>query len=269
MTKSIQRLSAPLLEERATTTAADHYDQMLARHYSWMLGGDVPALAVEQARLMKSLGIAPAAEGATAIDLGCGPGNQTLALTALGFTRVLAVDTSTVPLDELAAHAGDNPAIELVHADLRTVLPRIAEPAGADVIVCMGDTLTHLPDKADVTALLGDVEHALAHGGSLIITYRDLSRPLHGTDRFIPVRLGHDQLLTCFLEYVDDDTVLVHDLLYTRSGDTWTQQVGSYPKLRLAHDWLADQCRAAGLEIRRDEVGPAGMRVFHAVKPPA
>jgi SAM-dependent methyltransferase len=249
------------------TTAANHYDQMLARHYSWMLGGDIPARAAEQARLLESLGITPAAAGTTAIDLGCGPGNQALALAALGFTPVLAVDTSSVLLDELAAHAGDNPAIQLVHADLCTVLPQIAEPGSAAVIVCMGDTLTHLSDKTDVTVLLGDITAALAHGGALVITYRDLTRRLHGTDRFIPVRHSPDQLLTCFLEYLDDDTVLVHDLLHTRCGGTWKQQVGSYPKLRLAPRWLAEQCHAAGLEIRRDEVGPTGMRVLHARKP--
>ncbi|MBO0872527.1 MAG: methyltransferase domain-containing protein [Pseudonocardia sp.] len=249
------------------STAADHYDQVLAPHYSWMLGGDITALAADQARLLADLGITPSAEGATAIDLGCGPGNQTLALAALGFTRVLAVDSSGVLLDELAAHADENPAIQPVHADLRGVLRKIAEPASAAVIVCMGDTLTHLPDKADVTVLLGDVERALAGGGALVITYRDLSRPLLGPDRFIPVRHSADQLLTCFLEYLDDDTVLVHDLLHTRSDGEWTQQVGSYPKLRLGAGWLADQCHAAGLGIRRDEVGPGGMRVLHAVKP--
>lgn len=158
------------------TTAANHYDQMLARHYSWMLGGDIPALAAEQARLLESLGITPAAAGTTAIDLGCGPGNQALALAALGFTRVLAVDASSVLLDEPAAHAGDDPTIQLVHADLRTVLPQIAEPVSAAVIVCMGDTLTHLPDKTAVTVLLGDVTQALAQGGALVITYRRPAR---------------------------------------------------------------------------------------------
>jgi SAM-dependent methyltransferase len=249
------------------TTAANHYDQMLARHYSWMLGGDITARAAEQARLLESLGITPATAGATAIDLGCGPGDQALALAALGFTRVLAVDTSSVLLDELAAHAGDDPAIQPINADLRTVLHRIAEPGGTAVIVCMGDTLTHLPDKRDVTVLLGHAKQALAEGGALVITYRDLTRPLRGTDRFIPVRQSPDQLLTCFLEYLDDDTVLVHDLLHIRSGGTWTQQVGSYPKLRLAPGWLADQCRAAGLDIQRNEVGPGGMRLLHARKP--
>lgn len=182
---------------------------------------------------------------------------------------MLAVDTSKTLLDELAAHNGGNTAIQPVHADICTVIPQITQPSSVAVVVCMGDTLTHLPSKTDVTALLGDVTQALAEGGRIVITYRDLTQPLCGTDRFIPVRSTPDQLLTCFLEYRDDDTVIVHDLLHTRSGDTWTQQVGSYPKLRISADWLAERCQAAGLTVQHDGNGPRGMRLQTATKPGA
>jgi hypothetical protein len=68
----------------------------------------------------------------------------------------------------------------------------------------MGDTLPHLTAKSDVIALLGDVARALAPVGSLVVTYRDLTQPLHGTDRVIPVRATVDRLLTCFLEHLDE-----------------------------------------------------------------
>ncbi|WP_084774430.1 class I SAM-dependent methyltransferase [Nonomuraea candida] len=254
----------------SASASADHYDRLLAQHYTWMLGGDLAALANEQADLLRSLGVAPATADATAdataVDLGCGPGNQSLALAQLGFDRVLAVDTSTTLLDELATAAAGNPAIRPVHADLRAALPRITQPGSVAAVVCMGDTLTHLPAKNDVTALLGDITRALTVGGKLVITYRDLTRPLTGSDRFILVRGTADRLLTCFLDYRDDDTVLVHDLVHTRTGDGWTQQVGSYPKLRIGADWLAAQCATAGLTVERSEIGPRGMRVLTAVK---
>lgn len=250
------------------TSATDHYDRLLARHYTYMLGGDVPALAVEQARLLEDLGIRPTTGDAVAVDLGCGPGPQTLALARLGFAAVLAVDTSKALLEELTAAADGDPAIRPVHTDIRTALPQITRPGGAAVIVCMGDTLTHLPGKNDVIALLGDIAQALMAGGKLVITYRDLTRPLTGTDRFILVRGSADRLLTCFLDYRDDDTVLVHDLVHVRTGDTWTQQVSSYPKLRIGAEWLAAQCAAAGLTVEHDETGARGMRVLTAVKQP-
>ncbi|MEU8034553.1 hypothetical protein AB0C13_39345, partial [Streptomyces sp. NPDC049099] len=112
-----------------------------------------------------------------------------------------------------------------------------------------------------------DPGRALAPGGHLVVTYRDLTAELRGTDRFIPVRSSDDRLLTCFLEYRDEDTVIVHDLLHTRTNGSWQQQTGSYPKLRIASSWLVQQCRAAGLDVRRDAADSRGMRILHAVKP--
>ncbi|MDX3231536.1 class I SAM-dependent methyltransferase [Streptomyces sp. ME19-01-6] len=253
-----------------TTSAERHYEQLLAAHYTWMTGGDVAASAEDEAKLLRGLGVAPASPGPSpAVDLGCGPGAQALALAALGFSPVIAVDTSQALLDELTAAAKRFPdaAIRPVRADLRTALPELTAPGETDVIVCMGDTLTHLPAKDDVPALLADAARALAPGGRLVITYRDLTRPLEGTDRFLPVRSDADRILTCFLEYIDADTVRVHDLLHLRTAEGWTLRTSSYPKLRIAADWLAGRCRDAGLEVAHDEVGPRGMRVLVAVRP--
>lgn len=248
------------------TLAADHYDRLLARHYTWMLGGDLAALADEQTEFLRGLGVAPVEADATAVDLGCGPGQQSLALSRLGFSSVVSVDTSTALLAELTAAAAADTAIRPVHADIRTALPMVTRPGEAEVVVCMGDTLPHLPGHDDVTALLGDVAEALATGGRLVITYRDLTRPLSGTDRFILVRGSAGQLLTCFLDYDDADVVHVHDMVYTRTGDAWSQQGSSYPKLRIAPGWLAEQCEAAGLTVGTSETGPRGMHVLTAVK---
>jgi SAM-dependent methyltransferase len=253
------------------TTAAEHYEDLLAEHYTWMLGGDIAALAAAQAELLGGLGLTGGADGASvAVDLGCGPGPQTLALVRLGFAAVTAVDSSAVLLDELMAHAergGVAHAVRPVHRDIRGVLPHCADPGSAAAIVCMGDTLPHLSDRADVRELIEDVARALRPGGSFVATYRDLTRELGGTDRFIPVRSSADRILTCFLDYLDEDTVLVHDLLHTRRNGTWELRTSSYPKLRLSPEWLAAQCRTAGLDVRRDEVGPRGMRLLHAGKP--
>jgi predicted RNA methylase len=69
------------------TAAADHYDRLLAAHYTWMLGGDITALATDQAHLLSDLGVRAGLRGALAVDLGCGPGTQSLALAELGFAQ--------------------------------------------------------------------------------------------------------------------------------------------------------------------------------------
>ncbi|MCZ9338603.1 hypothetical protein NGM37_12535, partial [Streptomyces sp. TRM76130] len=103
--------------------------------------------------------------------------------------------------------------------------------------------------------LIADTARALRPGGSFGATYRDLTGELTGPDRFIPVRSTADRILTCFLEYVDDDTVQVHDLLHTRHDEAWHLTASSHPKLRLAPQWLNDQCTASGLEVRHHAVG--------------
>ncbi|AXK36673.1 class I SAM-dependent methyltransferase [Streptomyces armeniacus] len=252
------------------TAADEHYDRLLAEHYTWMLGGDIEAATAAQTELLGGLGLSGAGDGAAAVDLGCGPGPQSLALARLGFTPVTAVDSSAVLLGELAEHArrsGVTRTVRPVHDDIRGALPRLAAAGSVAAVVCMGDTLPHLPARTDVGELIEDAAEALRPGGSFVATYRDLTRALHGPDRFVPVRSSADRILTCYLEYVDEDTVQVHDLLHTRQDGAWQLRTGSYPKLRLAPEWLAGRCRAAGLAIRHDETGPRGLRVLHAVKP--
>ncbi|MFE0451701.1 class I SAM-dependent methyltransferase [Streptomyces sp. NPDC058914] len=253
------------------TTAADHYDRLLAEHYTWMLGGDIEAVATAQAELLRGLGLTARPEDeVAAVDLGCGPGPQCLALARLGFTPVTAVDTSAVLLDELMEHArrsGTAETVRPVQEDIRGALPRHCAPGSAAVVVCMGDTLPHLPARADVRKLITEVAEALRPGGSFVATYRDLTRELHGTERFLPVRGTDDRILTCFLEYVDEERVLVHDLLHVRQEGAWHLKTSSYPKLRLSSRWLTEECRAAGLAVRHDDTGPRGLRVLHAVKP--
>ncbi|GGZ12709.1 class I SAM-dependent methyltransferase [Streptomyces poonensis] len=253
-----------------TTAAADHYDLFLAEHYTWMLGGDLLSLAATQREQLREWGVIPdqSHSGALAVDLGCGPGHTSLALADLGFDQVLAVDLSQSLLDELSAHAADVPAVRPVEADLRTALPDLVRPGSADAVVCLGDTLTHLPTRGDVAALLKDIATALAPDGTAVLSYRDLTVPLTGTDRFLPVRAAGDRIMTCFLEYpddFDDYTVVVHDLVHTRAGDGdssgsgWTMNAHSYRKLRISHAWVLDQCRAAGLQVVRERTAPGGV----------
>ncbi|NYI07243.1 class I SAM-dependent methyltransferase [Allostreptomyces psammosilenae] len=248
-----------------TTAAEDHYERLLAAHYTWMLGGDLPAHAAGQRELLRELGVRPGGTaGSVAVDLGCGSGAQTLALADLGFDPVVAVDTSAELLDELARHASGRPGVRPVRADLRTALPKAADPGTVAAVVCMGDTLTHLATKDDVTALLADVARALAPGGRFVVTWRDLTRLPSGSARFIPVRSAPDRLLTCFLEERDADTVTVHDLLYIRRADEWTLETGAYPKLRIGPDWLAARCADAGLTVLRNAETARGVRLLLA-----
>ncbi|MFL6427452.1 MAG: hypothetical protein ACJ71S_04355, partial [Acidobacteriaceae bacterium] len=89
----------------------------------------------------------------------------------------------------------------------------------------------------------------LNRGGSFAITYRDLSVPLTGLDRFIPVRSDHQKILTCFLEYESDDFVVVHDLVYLRETEGWRMEKSAYRKLRLSQAWVAAALVESGFTL--------------------
>jgi SAM-dependent methyltransferase len=231
--------------------AIRHYDELLAAHYSWMVGMPFEQKAAEQKTLLTELGLADGKHGA-AIDLGSGPGYQAAALADLGFSPVLAIDTSKVLLDELTAQKGSRP-IKPMLADLRQ-LARHVPSGGVDAITCMGDVLTHLESHHDVSQLLTDAFSALAPGGRLVLTFRDMSQALVGLDRFIPVQSDADRVMVCFLEY-EPETVVVHDLIHSRTADGWEMRKSSYRKLRIAVEQVVQQLRALGFDIKTN--GPA------------
>jgi SAM-dependent methyltransferase len=242
------RKNGAQLDGSSSDDVIRHYESMLAEHYTWMFGGSFADKVDEQRALLKSLG-ADTGPQRLALDLGCGPGFQSLALVSLGFARVLAVDTSRALLAELATHSSGQP-VETIEADL-TQVPQFAGPGSTDLIVCMGDTLTHLASFSTVTSLFRDAFTALAPGGRLVLTFRDLSTALTGLDRFIPVRSDETRVLTCFLEY-EPEAVLVHDLLYVRDDQGWTFRKSQYRKLRLSPAHVAAALCDVGFEVVRD-----------------
>jgi SAM-dependent methyltransferase len=233
------------------TSAADHYSQLLGPIYSWMAGGFEAALDAGKAEIDALNLQLPA--GALVVDLGAGFGMHAIPLARAG-AHVVAIDSSTQLLQELDRHS-TGLAIESIADDLLSFRAHLS--GKADAVVCMGDTLTHLPEHTHVDFLAQEVHEALAPGGSFVLTFRDYSEPLRDESRFIPVRGDERRILTCFLEY-EDDTVVVHDILHERAGDAWETRVSSYRKLRLAPERVIASLQTIGFETRR-EPGPRGM----------
>jgi len=229
-------------------TAKDHYDQQLASIYSWM-SGTAEAAIKRNHDLFRQLEIDSTPRG-LAVDLGAGSGFQSIPLAELGFS-VVAVDFCAALLSELSDRA-NHLSIHTIQDDILNFSKYIGEQA--QIIVCMGDTLTHLESLSLVQSLLLNIGRSLVIGGKLILTFRDyVSVEPHGTQRFIPVRSDESTILTCFLEY-REDIVEVYDLLYRKDGERWVLNASSYPKLRVDKDWVCDQLRKAELQILRNEI---------------
>jgi SAM-dependent methyltransferase len=238
------------------TSVQRHYEELLAPIYVWMAGGlesGVAAGTQDVAALVPGRGVA--------IDLGAGFGMHSIPLARGGYD-VVALDTSAQLLAVLRS-ASEGLAVRAIEADLTDFRSHV--PAPASLIVCLGDTLTHLRDVAQVERLVGDVAESLRSGGRAVFTFRDYTRPPTGVNRFIPVRSDAERIHTCFLEE-QPERIVVHDILHERRGASWPMKVSSYPKLRLAPDVVERLLRDAGL-VAEVTAGPRGMVQVNATRP--
>jgi SAM-dependent methyltransferase len=231
-------------------SVSEHYERVLSPVSTRMAGGVDAALAAGTQEIADLKLELPA--GASVVDLGAGFGMHAIPLARAG-ARVLAIDSSQHLLDELTKLA-DKP-IQTARDDLLSFRTHVTEPPSA--ILCMGDTLTHLPEHTNVDFLVQEVFEALAPGGQFAVSFRDYTVPLQDEKRFIPVRADERRILTCFLEY-SDDSVLVHDILHERAGDAWETRISSYRKLRISPDHVIGSLESFGFETRR-EAGVRGM----------
>lgn len=226
--------------------AKEHYDQHLGAIYGWM-AGDVNVALDRNRSLFQQLGLNTAPKG-LAIDLVCGTGFQSIPLAELGYS-VLAVDSCAVLLSQLQESINNLP-ITTIHDDLLNFSKHLGNQA--QLVVCMGDTLTHLDSLDVVGNLMSKVSQKLTEGGIVVLTFRDyISVELLGHQRFIPVRSDDSRILTCFLEY-HQEFVEVHDLLHYKEGTQWAFKASSYRKLRLDKNWLIKQMGELGLVILQD-----------------
>jgi SAM-dependent methyltransferase len=239
-------------------TSETHYETHLGPVYSWMLG-DLDAAFARGAAEIDDLPL-PATRG-LAVDLGAGLGLHCLSLAKRGFD-VVAIDNCQVLLDELQSRGRDL-AIAIHLADLVDFRRFLAKQP--QVIVCMGDTLTHLPALPAVESLLAAVAASLPRGGVFAATFRDYATSeLKGEQRFILVRADESRILTCFLEY-QNELVVVHDLLHEKENGRWRQAISSYPKLRLAPAWVISRLSELAFSVKRDTT-PSGMVRIVATK---
>ncbi|MCI0517156.1 MAG: class I SAM-dependent methyltransferase [Woeseiaceae bacterium] len=238
----------------------DHYDRMLGSVYSWIIG-DFGVICRRNAALLESLGL-QSGSGALAVDLGCGPGCHSIPLAEAGF-RVIAVDFCDELLTELQGRAANLP-ITTVRDNILHFRNYLDEHPQA--VLCMGDTLVHLPDWDAVRTLLEDVVDSLLPGGAFVASLRDYSTsPPHGQEQFIPVRSNADRIFTCFLQY-REDAVEVRDILQTRDGDDWKLEVSQYRKLRLDYRRVIGLLQDLGMHVDA-AFEDHGMICIRSVKP--
>jgi cyclopropane fatty-acyl-phospholipid synthase-like methyltransferase len=239
-------------------TVKEHYDRYLGSFYSWM-AGDFTEKQQEQEKFFHNNQITPTFSK-IAFDLGCGHGLQSVSLARLGFS-VRAIDFNQQLLEELKERIGTY-SIECTEAHLLEYL--YAAKLKPELIVCMGDTLTHLSGPDQVEELISLSSQKLERGGKLILSYRELAAELTNEKRFIPLRSDELRIHMCYLEYLPG-YVKVFDILYERENGEWKQHTSWYPKLRIPVSLILSLFEKNNLTLVKQEV-ISGMTYLIAVK---
>jgi 2-polyprenyl-3-methyl-5-hydroxy-6-metoxy-1,4-benzoquinol methylase len=223
----------------------EHYEALLADVYAWSTSGVGDPFANADAWLTTT-----GLDGAsTVLDLGAGFGAHSVAFARRG-KSVTAVDTSAVLLAQLSAHAArEGLEIRTHQAELVAFL-RQSKETKWDTVLCLGDTLTHLPDRAAVSSLLVAGATALTKGGRLVLSYRDSTGfAATGTARFLMVRRDASRAMHCFLEVIDQDHLRVTDMVTEITGEGPVTRFSDYTKLRLSQAWVKQAAADAGLTV--------------------
>ena len=220
----------------------EHYENLLARHYSWICGGSDSNFE-ENRRFFREHGVRPVRSG-VAVDLGAGSGFQSIPLAELDF-NVISIDLSHELLARLKKNAKDLPIVTIQDNLLNF---NKHSPSKVEIIVCMGDTLTHLHTLEEVRELIETVYLVLEEGGLFILGFRDMTVELTELDRFIPVRSDPHRIFTCFLEF-EKKHVKVHDIIYEKANDQWSMKKSFFRKLRISQQWTKEYLQNAGFTV--------------------
>ncbi|MEK6882823.1 MAG: class I SAM-dependent methyltransferase [Nanoarchaeota archaeon] len=220
----------------------EHYNNHLGNFYSWMLGNWIEKTD-EFYNFLKENSLVPG-KNALAIDLGAGNGLQTIALAKLGYS-VTAIDFNPQLLDELKKNTSEF-EVKVIEADIREYDKYInSKPS---LIVCCGDTISHLESKEEIRKLIIQFHESLDLSGKIILSFRDYSNTLEGDSRFIPVKSEETQIHTCILDY-EIDRVRVTDQLYQKINSNWVMKISSYFKVRLIESEILSFVKDGGFKV--------------------
>lgn len=210
--------------------------------------------------LLERSGIAWGAD-ALAIDLASDQGHCAIALADMGY-RVTAVEAAPELVADIVARSGH-----------RRVTATVGDPGAfvaqgtelAKVVTCIGDGLTRIDSTEGVRALLGQVHARLVPGGTLVLGWSDLSQPLTGLDRVVPIRMDDNAIVTSFLEFAPD-RVFVHQVAHLRTSVGWSITKRIQTKLRLARADIERWSTEAGFTVASSPQEPLATVVAHRAR---
>lgn len=172
------------------------------------------------------------ASARTVLDAACGTGQHTIALARRGY-RAVGADLSA----PMIARARANTRLAGVEVPFEAVgfgsLARIFEHSPLfpfDAVLCLGNSLPHVLNQAELNAALGDFAACLRLGGALILQNRNFDAVMSTRARWMEPQAHREddteRIFLRFYDYEPDGLINFNILTLKREGQgAWQQQV--------------------------------------------
>ncbi|MBN1447881.1 MAG: methyltransferase domain-containing protein [Bacteroidetes bacterium] len=135
-----------------------------------------------------------------AVDMGCGTGVHAVALAQLGWD-VTAVDVSAEMLERARGHAKRHGRdIRFLQGDFLQPLP----VASTELLLCLGNSLPHLPSREALGNVLTYWRTLLATKGRVIIQLLNYERILAEQERIVNIRRERERIIVRFYDFLPD-----------------------------------------------------------------
>lgn len=142
--------------------------------------------------------ISTRAKGKKILDLAAGTGNYSIALSKMGY-EVTAVDLDEEMVKKIAeknkAEGTKTKAVVLDMNKVETLNDTF------DVVICIGNSLVHLPNKEEIESLIKKLYNMLEKDGVLIIQIVNYDRVLENNVKALPTISREDEGVTFVRNY--------------------------------------------------------------------
>jgi glycine/sarcosine N-methyltransferase len=190
----------------------------------------------------------------TVLDAACGSGGHAVVLAGWGY-MVSAADASPVMIEMARAKAATvDREIPFAVASLAE-LPAVA-PGPFDAVLCLGNSLPHLPTQQDLIAALGGMWAVLAPGGLLVLHNLNYDRRWKLQPRWFAAQGGvldeQEVLVWRFADYHTEAQEIAFNVALFRKGAAgWQVEVHTTPHRPLFQaDLLAALAEVGFGEVR-------------------
>lgn len=186
------------------------------------------------------------------LDAACGSGGHAVALASWGYHAAGAdVSEGMIRLARAKAEqAGTN--TEFLVADLAHIARHFPEES-FDAVLCLGNSLPHLLDQAELVAALRSMRAALKPGGLVVTQALNYDRRWRTQPRFFAPQGGlldgQEVLVWRFADYyVPAERIAFHIALFRKGTNGWTVQVHTTPQRPLMRGQMVDALTVAGFQ---------------------